>query len=564
MNLEDKVMKIEKLADRHRVTNAAFLFGVILLSTLPNLSKLGFYCDDWSYLAELSHISSDRLGAEFLELSRSDPSMIVRPVQVAYLVLGFKAFGQHPLPYHVVNAAVLGLVTVCLYFTLKELRIRRWLAFTIALVFGLLPHYSTDRLWTSSQQATLCMAFALAGIYALSRSARLEEPHSRWWLVLAVLALTLSILSYEVALGLIVASLGLIGWRRYRDTRASSTHAIKGLRGIIVALGVLLLAGILKILMQRRLALHHYFLTRLGVLTWHAIVQSVRFNLWIYGLHMPSVLASLWRHSAFSSSAVWTAAVIACLTTAYLWRCMEPSAIPSRRTCLWLIVIGFVVFGLGFALLFPSIDIDFCTAGLTNHMAIASAIGASCVTVAMVSLACSLLKSKMARALMFAFAIGMICGANSLAVSGITYFWADAASQQAVVLKSVASDVRSLPQGSMLLLDGFCRYSGPGVVFETRWDATGALQLALDDDSFSADIISANTRFRNTTVDTTGYGGLNGQYAYGDHLFVYNMRQQILTSLSSKKAADAYLRAMNPTGDSGCPAGQDGYGTKVF
>jgi len=557
-------MKTEKPADRHRVTDAALLFGLILLSTLPNLSRLGFYCDDWSYLAEFYQNSSHRFGAEFLEFSQSDPSMTVRPVQVTYLLLAFKSFGMDPLPYHVVNAVILGLVTVCLYFTLNEVRVERWLAFTIALTFGLLPHYSTDRFWTSSQQATLCVAFALAGIYALSRSARLEEPRPKQWLAVAVLALALSILSYEVALGLIVASVGLIAWRRYQDSRTSSTHNIDGFRGIAIAVGALFLLGIFKICMQKRLALHHYFLTRLGALTWHAIIQAVRFNLWTYGLHMGSVLVSLRRYSAFSSAAVITATIVAFVTAAYLWRFMECSAIPDRHNSLRLILVGFVIFGLGFALLFPSLDVDFCTPGLYNHMAIASAIGASFVTVAIASLACSFLKSKAARALAFSLMIGLISGVNSLVVSGITFFWADAASQQAAILKSVTNHVSSPPRRSVLLLDGFCRYSGPGAVFEARSDVTGALQLAFHDDSFSADIISASTRFTDTSVDTTGYGQLNGDYPYDDHLFVYNVRQQIITTLSSKQFASAYLRAMNPTGDSGCPVGRDGYGTKIF
>ena len=100
--------------------------------------------------------------------------------------------------------------------------------------------------------------------------------------------------------------------------------------------------------------------------------------------------------------------------------------------------------------------------------------------VAIAGLMCSVFKSEIARARVFAFAIGMICGANSLVVSGITSFWADAASQQAAVLKSVANHVHSLPQGSVLLLDGFCRYSGPGIVFEEADDTTGAIELTFE------------------------------------------------------------------------------------
>jgi hypothetical protein len=158
----------------------------------------------------------------------------------------------------------------------------------------------------------------------------------------------------------------------------------------------------------------------------------------------------------------------------------------------------------------------------------------------------------------------MICGANSLVVSGITSFWADAASQQAAVLKSVANHVHSLPQGSVLLLDGFCRYSGPGIVFEEADDTTGAIELTLSDFSLGGDVISPAMRFSETAVETSPDGQFSDHYHYGDHLFVYNLQRKSLTMLRSKAAATSYLSAVNPTGDGGCPAGEEGDGAQIF
>jgi hypothetical protein len=493
----------------------------------------------------------------------TDPDMLLRPVQATFLVLGFKLFGRHALPYHIFNTALLGALTVCLYLTLRELQAQRWLGFAIALVFGLLPHYSTDRIWVSSQQAILCMTFALIGICALFRSIRPEEHHPKMWLVLAAFALVLSILSYEVALGLIAASVGMIAWRKYRDTRASSRTAI-GLGGIAATAAVLLLVGMIKSRMQARLTYHHHFLTHLGALFRHGLAQALQFNLWTYGLHAPAVLVSLYRHSAISGTATVTAVLVAGLVIAYLWRYMESSAIPSRRTCLWLIVQGFAIFGLGYGLFFPGITVNFSTAGIANRVAIASAPGAAFILVAMAGLACSMLKSHVARARAFSFTIGAICLANCLIVSGIAFFWADAAAQQTAILKSVAMNAQSLPQGSVLLLDGFCRYSGPGIVFETDWDTTGAIRLALADFSLRGDVVSPNLRFAENEVETTLYGHKEDQYPYGSHLFVYNIPAETLTSLPSKEAADVYLRAFNPSANSGCPEGREGDGTRAF
>jgi hypothetical protein len=230
-----------KQVSRSKIDDCVFLFVIVVLSALPYLFRLGFYSDDWDTVATFSHLSGQRLGAMFHYLA-TDPDMLLRPVQATFLVLGFKLFGRHALPYHIFNTALLGALTVCLYLTLRELQAQRWLAFAIALVSGLLPHYSTDRIWVSSQQAILCMTFALIGICALFRSIRPEEHHPKMWLVLAAFALVLSILSYEVALGLIAASVGMIAWRKYRDTRASSRTAI-GLGGIAATAAVLLLVG---------------------------------------------------------------------------------------------------------------------------------------------------------------------------------------------------------------------------------------------------------------------------------------------------------------------------------
>jgi hypothetical protein len=151
-----------------------------------------------------------------------------------------------------------------------------------------------------------------------------------------------------------------------------------------------------------------------------------------------------------------------------------------------------------------------------------------------------------------------------LVVSGIAFFWADASAQQAAILRSVATNVRSLPHESVLLLDGFCRYSGPGVIFETDGDASGAIRLTSGDFSLSGDVVSPNLHFADNGVETTMYGEEENQYAYGNHLFVYNVRENALKSLPSKTAADAYLSTENHSGISDCPAAREGDGARIF
>lgn len=550
-----------------QTVDCIFLFAVILASALPYLGGLGFYSDDWWFQSALTHVSGDRLTAMFSALLASNSDLPARPVQAAFLLLEFKAFGRSALPYHIVCLVLLGLVTILLYLLLREARAGRLLAFLIALIFGLLPHYSTDRIWIASQQSLLCLVFAFFGIYGLLRSVRPDVRRRASWLTLGALSLILSFFSYEVALGLIVASIGALGWLQFRQFRRSPRRSLADLAGLAGAVAVLLAVGVVKAHLQSRIVIHYHlrrFLGRLGGLSAHALSQAVRFNFWTYGLHLPAVIVRLYQHSALSKSAIAMATIIALSVTAYLWQFVDGSDAPSWRSCILLTVLGFVLFGLGYLLFFLLPDTDFTSAGLSNRITIASALGASFVLVAFAGLACSMLRSQRARVRAFGFGIALISWANCLAMSGIGAYWKDAASQQAAILGSVAANVKALPRGSVLLLDGFCRYSGPGVVFETDWDATGAIRLTLGDDSLSGDVVSPNMHFDEAGAQSMMNENVEGQYPYGNRLFVYNVRQKILTSLPSKEAAAGYLRAMNPTGDSGCPTAHEGDGAKVF
>ena len=548
-----------------KMVDCLLLLAVVLVSALPYMSGTGFHSDDWSYQAELSQSSGESLGKIFLQMWAEDSN--IRPVMVAYLVLTFRAFGHHQMAYQVFNTFSLGLAVVILYLVLRELRTERFLALSIALVFGLLPHYSTDRFWWASHQAVFCMTFAFLGILALSRSFRQEESHPKMWLAVAVLSLLASVLSYEVALGLIVASVAMIGWREFGRNRDWRRHGSAKLIGLAIPILVLLSVGIFKALTQNRIVAHNrvpFFLTHFVELTWLTVNQAIQFCFFSYGLKMPGVLMSLYRQSALDWAALSVSAIVTFLVAAYLWKHMDASAIPNLLESLRIFGIGVVLFCLGYALFFRDPGTEFSSVGINSRVTIASAFGAAFVSIAMVSLVCSCFRSGVVRVRFFSLAIGLICGANCMAVNGIAYFWRDAALKQEVILNSVATNVHALPHGSVLLLDGFCRFSGPGVVFETDWDTTGAVQFTLNDYSLSSDVVSPNTHFLDPDVETTIYGTPEHKYPYSDHLYVYNVGNRLLAKLPSKAAAYSYLSAFNPGGDSGCPPGREGDGTRVF
>jgi len=550
--------------DRSALADGAAIFGTVMVSALPYLSGLGFYGDDWQYQETLVRFTSQGLGTIIPKMINLDSHFLLRPVQLACLVFGFKAFGQNPTPYHVVISACLGLAACLLYLALRELGIERVLAFAIGMVFGLLPHYSTDRFWISSHQAVLCVAFALLGIYALSRSVRPEEHSSAKWMTIAVSALVLSILSYEVAFGFIIAALVFIGWRSYRDFNRVTIRPTCVLAYIAGTTALVMLVWILKARVQTAAVYHGHLFKRFGELSWHAIAQAVLFNLWTWGLHLPSVVISLYRSSALGWGAAAVAMIIALFVAYYTRRLIEPATLPSRAAYCSLAAGGFLQFGLGYMIFFAGPNTNFSTLGTFNRVAIASALGASCVEVASVGLLCSIVKNEKLRAGVFSVAIGVICGVNTLIVNGIGHFWVDSASQQAAILRSLAASVRSLPSGSVLLLDGFCRYSDPRVVvFGASEDTTSAIRLALNDHSLTGDVVSPILLLDNPTAESTTADEPTPHYSYGDRLFVYNVKWHTLAKLPSREAAIDYVRKLSPA-DDGCPTAEIEKDAKIF
>jgi hypothetical protein len=562
----DASLRLDRRDKNLRNLDCIFLFALVAVSALPYLRGLGFYSDDWETMAVLARSAHEGLSAMTRQLLAVDPDMLIRPVQLAVLVGEFNLFGPfHATAYHIVITGILGLTLVIVYLAAYELGLGRWVAFTIALVFGTLPHYSTDKFWISSQQATLCVGFACLGIYALQKAINASQRIRVLWTLFAAVAMILSFLSYEVALGLIAAALAHAAWRVWRSAEGSTGRRLKGLVFIVVVMSTLVAVGLAKARLQTRMVSHHGLLSWLGRirgLIWHQIVQAALFNVWTYWLHIPSTLAAMYRQNAFDISAVAVSVLIALATALYLWK-YPPSAMPGLRACWSLIAAGFVVFWLGSFLFVSNFYADFSTAGLTNRITIASALGAACVEVGVIGLACSMLKPKIGTRVLVV-ALGLICGVNCLTTSGIAWFWKDAAVRQAAVLKSVSDHVENLPQASVLLLDGFCRFSGPGTVFETDWDASGATRIRLQDFSLVSDVVSRNLHVENDAINTTYYGEPEGHYRYSPNLYVYNVQKTSLVRLPSKQAAVDYFKLMNPSGDSGCPFGYEGLGTKVF
>jgi hypothetical protein len=159
-----------------------------------------------------------------------------RPLQALHLAWIYRLFTTDPLGYHLVNSAVFVIAVLLFYLSLRELRLPRLVVLTVPLVYGLLPHYSTDRFWVAAFQANLSMALYFTSLHAALRALRTRHARRWTWKLLSLACLLGSTLAYEVALPLFLFSAaviwlharglyirGLSDWREQASVAATAT-----------------------------------------------------------------------------------------------------------------------------------------------------------------------------------------------------------------------------------------------------------------------------------------------------------------------------------------------------
>jgi hypothetical protein len=192
---------------------ALVVLGV--LAFLPHIRHGGFYSDDWSNAAgALLPPGGPGFGnavSFFADLT------IYRPVLVVYVPFTYLVLGMHMAAHLVWAAALAVLVSALLYGVLRTLGVPWIHAWAIAALTLVYPWFDSIRLWTTADQLSLSISFALAGVWvALAGLSR----NSWRWHIGAVSLYLLSILTYEVTLAFI-AGVGLLyvlraGWRASR------------------------------------------------------------------------------------------------------------------------------------------------------------------------------------------------------------------------------------------------------------------------------------------------------------------------------------------------------------
>jgi len=544
--------------ERHRsersvVLDAALVALVVGGSLALFVGRLGFYADDWAVLSEFS-LSADQSIPGLYGALAGESQMLMRPGQKLLAVLLYRAFGLEPFGYHLVNAALLVGTVVLFLLALRELGLPRALATAAAIVYGLLPHYSTARVWYASIQAPFSMAAYLLSLYAGLRAARTPPVASLAWQGLSLACLLASTLAYEVAVPLFLVNPVLFLHQRRRlperaDARASLVPFCA------VTLAAVVAVGAFKALTSTRLGSG----PTISYVTATA-AQLARINLWTYGVAAPRTLSIAMRDASWT-----TAACAFFLGLAVYWivrRCLaEPSGEhPGSWTWSRLMLAGAAVFLLAH-LVFLTTRAGFSPTGANNRTAIVGSAGIALVFVGLAGSLVDWLPISW-RARCFAGLVGFAAAAAFVTNAVLVNTWVVAYAREQQVLESIRGAFPTLPADSTLILDGVCRYVGPAIVFESSWDLQGALRLLYRDGTLRANVVSPDLRVEPDGLHAVIYGE-DSRYPY-DRLIIFNARRTAAFPIADEAAARAYFERVTPDRSNGCPPGRAGHGVRVF
>ncbi|MCI0602241.1 hypothetical protein L0156_04445 [bacterium] len=535
-----------------------FLALVITLSFILYIGGLGFYSDDWAFFGA-SYSSPDRSLLGLYE-SLNGPVVWMRPVQVFYFAALYKAFDLHPFGYHFVNHLVFLAGIFSFYGVLSQLSQPRLVCVSVPLLFGLIPHYSTDRFWPILFCANLSMASYFLSFCCDLQMLKVSGLRIWLWKLLGILFLFAGTLAYEVFLPLFLLSTFLI-WKRNQQLNESN-QGITG-RKLVCLVGTNFIALLLVILFKAFTTTRVIMQGPMDHVIWfiQLIAKAVVVSYGKYGIELPLLISRILRdYPDWKILAVSLCVGIAVFL--YLHRLAIRSGSSELRRYGNLFFIGLLVFILGYLIFITNENADPTPAGLNNRTSIAATVGVALSIVGIIGWLAGKIRSENFRLLLFCSFLAFFCGAGVLVTNTIAHFWIVAYSKQENVLADIRRQYPSLPPQSTLLLDGVCPYMGPGIVFESNWDLAGALRLFYQDHSLNADIIRPTVRITEEGVQTILYGA-TATHPY-NKLYIYHYRRKVSQQLTNAEDARRYFQTYNPYYGIECPDAKEGVGVPIF
>lgn len=189
----------------------------------PNLTDF-FALDDYIWLQAASNPNA----ADFFRRAFSFPARTLfdaptpfwRPLVDAYFFVGWRTFGLDPLPYHVTNVVLHGVIAALIAILVWQLTSSRVTSLLAGILFVVLPTYGIAVTWISSVTELLGALFYLLTLVLYAAYLR-GPPLARWLYIGALVALVLALLSKESSVTIPIALAGLtVATRPPRNWRA--------------------------------------------------------------------------------------------------------------------------------------------------------------------------------------------------------------------------------------------------------------------------------------------------------------------------------------------------------
>lgn len=543
--------------------DCAFLSFILFLSFVLYIGGLGFYSDDWHFLSTLSHAGNASLSDSFQALY-ADENVRQRPMQALHLAWMYQLFGANPFGYHLTNAGVFITAVLLFYLVLRELRLPRLVVLTIPLVFGLLPHYSTDRFWIAAFQANLSIALYFASLYSDLRAHRTVGTRGWSWKLLSLACLLGSALAYEVALPLYILNVVVVWLHAQRShiqerwdwRKQAYIAAMVGSNLVVLSFAVYYKAAATV----RAGGLGTSYASHLlDVIKRAAIIDYIGI-----GVLLPHVAVKVLSHHTEPIMLV-VGASLGTIVFAYLYRVASQPRENIQDARVWLTVLALspVVYFLGYAVFITTSQFMVHKTGISNRIAIAGAIGVAMTFTGLAGATSSLMPSMPLRRSVFPAMITFLSLCGFLIINANAKFWIIAYEEQRRVLDDIRTNVASPPAGSTLILLGVCPYTGSGIVFEGYWDLGGALQVVYQNPALGADVVTPKLKVGEDGLTTWMYGSAR-HYQYGDSLLLYDVVTKAVHKLVDAESTRHYFDNFKLEHAIGCPQGSEGEGVAPF
>ncbi|HEY7064383.1 MAG TPA: hypothetical protein VII06_23095 [Chloroflexota bacterium] len=523
------------------------------------IGGLGFYSDDWRIMGQLASWPNQSLSGLMSSYRRLDT---MRPFETDYYAIIYSFAGLTPFPYHVVNGLSFTLAALTLYIALREVTDHRLTSLTVTLIYATMPHYSTNRFWIGCFQTNISMTLCFIAVYLGARAARQEYLRRNVLISLSVLAAVASTLWYELAVPLLLLAPPLVFLAYYtrQQSRSLNTHVL-GSFSLFALCNTLALAAVVwfKISRTQRAVLPADYL--------HYVIDlaagAVTVNYGWYGFALPRVMWTIFRNY-LAMSALLMAITVGGVAAIYVYRAVDSySSIANKIMAARTVVAGIALFVLGYAIFLTNNNVGFTPTGQANRTAMVAAVGVALSIVGVGMWGISFSRSSKSQRLCFCTFIALYCASGVLINNTIASFWIAANHEQQALLAEIRTEFPVLPSGTSLLLSGACRYAGPGIVFESPMELTGALAALYGDSSLRGAIVTPAFEVHDDSLSVVVYAR-EYRFPYG-RLVIYNHRSGERVSIDDRAAAETFFQTEGGALRDTCPpSGPEGYGVRIF